>query len=260
MKQILWKAAVVAVIAMLASFAIVMTIVPAVGGVVDGNALFMIFVCPLLTAFPASIHLFRQKKVLAVTLQDLKVAHEELADAHLQLAEAHARLSEKARYDDMTGVLNRAAFMSALNSTRRRTDAGMLLIIDADNFKYVNDTHGHQQGDAALQLISHAIRQSVRVNDIVGRIGGEEFSVFLVDADIEEGLVVAERVRLAVEGLRFSPSDGKYLPMSVSIGAARFRRPLSWSQIMREADSRLYEAKRRGRNRVVFEEDARRAA
>lgn len=254
MKQIVLKAAAASVLAMLASFAIVMTVVPAVGGVVEGNALLMTLLCPLLTAFPASFHLFRQKKVLATTLDELKVAHDELADAHLQLAEAHARLSERARYDEMTGVLNRAAFMSALNNSRRRTDRGLLLIIDADNFKHVNDTHGHQQGDAALQLIAEAIRQSVRASDIVGRIGGEEFSVFLSGAEVEEGLVIAERIRLAVEALQFSPGDGTYLPLSVSIGASRYHRPLTWSQIMREADSRLYEAKRRGRNRVVFEQ------
>ena len=64
--------------------------------------------------------------------------------------------------------------------------------------------------------------------------------------------MVAERIRLGVEGLRFSPGEGKYLPLSVSIGAAQFLPHLSWSQLLREADSRLYEAKARGRNRVVF--------
>lgn len=260
MKQIVLKAATVSVIAMLASFAIVMTVVPAMGGVVGRNTLLMTLLCPLLIAFPCSLHLLRQKKVVATTLEELKAAHDELADAHLQLAEAHARLSERARYDEMTGVLNRAAFLSALNNSRRRTDRGMLLIIDADHFKHVNDNHGHQQGDAALQLIAGAVRKSVRASDIIGRIGGEEFSVFLAGADVEEGLVIAERIRLAVEELRFSPGDGKYLPLSVSIGAALFHRPLTWSQIMREADSRLYEAKRRGRNRVVFEAEKRQAA
>jgi diguanylate cyclase (GGDEF)-like protein len=128
-----------------------------------------------------------------------------------------------------------------------------MLIIDADRFKYINDTHGHAQGDVALSMIAEAIRGGVRGGDIVGRIGGEEFAAFLAGASCEEALIVAERVRLGVEGLRFSPGDGKFLPLSVSIGAARLRPHLSWSQTMREADRRLYEAKARGRNRVVFE-------
>lgn len=260
MKQLIAKAAAVAVGSALVSLMLVLAVVPAIGGVVEGNAIVMSIACPLAIAFPASLHAFWQKKRLADALAKLTSAHDELADAHMQLAEAHARLSEKARHDDMTGLLNREAFFSALKSTRRRTDAGALLIIDADNFKYINDTHGHAQGDAALLLIAEAIRVGVRDNDLVGRIGGEEFAAFLGGVDVEEATLVAERIRLGVEAIRFSPGDGKYLPLSVSIGAARLRPHVSWSEMMREADRRLYEAKRRGRNRVVFEPGAQAAA
>lgn len=260
MKQILAKAALIAVGSAAASLLIVLTVVPAIGGVVEGNALLMALVCPLVIAFPASLHDLLQRRKLADALAELTVAHDELADAHMQLAEAHARLSEKARHDDMTGLLNRETFFATLKNTRRRTDSGVLLIIDADNFKYINDTHGHPQGDAALLLIAEAIRNGVRDGDLVGRIGGEEFAAFLGGIDAEEAMIVAERIRLNVEALRFSPGDGKYLPLSVSIGAARLRPHVSWSEMMREADRRLYEAKRRGRNRVVFEGGTRAAA
>ena len=94
----------------------------------------------------------------------------------------------------------------------------------------------------------------------MGRIGGEEFAAFLGGASAEEGMMVAERIRIGVESLRFSPGAGKYLPLSVSIGAAMLRPHISLSEIMREADLRLYEAKRRGRNRVVFEGEPRKVA
>lgn len=256
MKEIVLKAAMVAAAAAAASLAIVLTVMPAIGGEVGGNAIFMSVLCPLVIAFPHSAHMFWQKRRLADTLADLTAAHDELADAHMQLAEAHARLSEKARHDVMTGLLNRETFFATLKNTRRRTDSGTLLIIDADNFKYINDTHGHLQGDEALLLIADAIRKGVRSDNLVGRIGGEEFAAFLPGASVDEALIVAERIRLGVEALRFSPGAGKYLPLSVSIGAARLRPHLSWSELMREADRRLYEAKRRGRNRVVFESDA----
>lgn len=260
MIQILFRSAVAAIASAAASIAIVMTLVPMVGGVVDGNAIIMTIVCPLALAFPCTMYFLFQKKRLREALAELTAAHEELAEVHADLAEAYARLSEKARHDDMTGLLNRETFFATLKNTRRRTDKGVLLIIDADNFKYINDTHGHQQGDVALLLIADAIRKGLRDGDLVGRIGGEEFAAFLGGANEEEAMLVAERIRLGVEALRFAPGEGKLLPLSVSIGAARLRPHLSWSDMMREADRRLYEAKRRGRNRVVFERGSQAAA
>ena len=261
MQNIALKSLAVALASAIVSLAIVMVVVPAIGGVVEGNAVLMTLVCPLAIAWPASAYALRQKARLTEALADLRAAHDELADAHVELAEAYSQLSEKARHDDMTGLLNRETFFAALKNTRRRTDTGSLLIIDADNFKYINDTHGHQQGDEALLLIAEAIQKGVRDDDLVGRIGGEEFAAFLVGASLEDAMTVAERIRLGVEELRFSPGEGKYLPLSVSIGAARLRPHVSWAEMMREADRRLYEAKRRGRNRVVFEDrDDRKAA
>ena len=260
MKQIFLKAAALAIASAAASFLIVITVVPAIGGVVEGNAVLMTLLCPLVIAFPASAYTFWQKEKVADAFRQLAAAHEQLADAHMQLAEAHAQLAEKARHDDMTRLLNREAFFSTLKSRRRRTDTGVLLVIDADNFKYINDTHGHQQGDTALLLIADAIRAGLREADVAGRIGGEEFAVYLAGTTAEEAMLVAERIRLGIEAIRFSPGEGKYLPLSVSIGAARLRPHLSWSQIMRQADRRLYEAKKQGRNRVVFESGSQMAA
>ena len=253
MIRLVWKAAAIAIASAAASFLLVITLVPAIGGVVEGNAILMTLVCPLVIAFPASLHTLWQKQRLGNALAELMKAHDQLADAHVQLAEAHARLSEKSRHDDMTGLLNRETFFASLKHARRRTDTGVLLIVDADNFKFINDTYGHQEGDVALLLIAEAIAKSVRDGDLVGRIGGEEFAAFLGGLDREEAMIAAERIRLSVEAIKFSPKAGTYLPLSVSIGAARLRPHVGWSDVFREADRRLYEAKRRGRNRVIFE-------
>lgn len=214
-------------------------------GLVDGKALLMCVLCPLLAAFPASFHTFRQKQLLRLALDDLRAAH-------AGLAAAHARLSEKARRDDMTGMLNRETFFAEMEAVRARCGHGTLLIVDADNFKMVNDNWGHLTGDAALLEISGAIRRAVRGQDIVGRIGGEEFAVFLADATHQESLVAAERIRSEVAAIVFQPQAGERLPLSVSIGGALHRAGTALSEMMREADRRLYEAKRRGRNRVIF--------
>lgn len=260
MKQVFAKAAFTAIVSAAVSLLLVLTIVPAVGGLVDGSRLAMATLCPLAISFPASFYLYHQKRKLSETLEALTTAHQRLAVAHAELADAHARLSEKARHDDMTGLLNRESFLAALKASRRRKDGGTLLIIDADHFKYINDTHGHGQGDIALSMIAKAISDGVRVGDLVGRIGGEEFAAFLNGVDEDEALLVAERIRLGVEALRFAPGDGKFLPLSVSIGGARFYPHLPVSQTMREADNHLYQAKARGRNCVVLGRAARHAA
>lgn len=251
MKQVLARAAMHAVLSTVASLVIVSAYLWTTFGEVGPTALMLAALCPLVLAFPVSALSLRQTQRLAGALASLRTAHEELADMHMRLAEAHARLSEKARHDDMTGMLNRRSFFAALKTARRRTDIGVLLIIDADHFKHINDTHGHLQGDHALVEIAGAIRGALRDGDLVGRIGGEEFAAFLVGADPDEAMLVAERIRLAVEAIRFHPEGGEHVPLSVSIGAARLRPDAAWSQMMREADRRLYEAKRRGRNRVV---------
>jgi diguanylate cyclase (GGDEF)-like protein len=208
-----------------------------------GTGLVMCVVCPLLIAWPSSAFMFWQK-------EKLRAALEQLSAAHRELAEAHRRLAEKARRDDMTGLLNREAFFAAVETARIEADKGTLLIIDADNFKQINDNHGHLAGDSALLEISAAIQRAVRNGDIVGRIGGEEFAVFLVGADPVESLRVAERVRAEVAGITFRQA-GARIPLSVSVGGAMHGRSCSLSDLLREADRRLYEAKRRGRNRVI---------
>ncbi len=127
--------------------------------------------------------------------------------------------------------------------------AGALLVIDADHFKAINDRFGHGQGDEALRIISRAIRNSVRGGDLVGRLGGEEFGVFLPGANEMNAADVAERIRRAIADAAFLP-NGARCPLSVSVGGAVYEVRIDFSDLFRVADQRLYEAKEAGRNRV----------
>ncbi|MGB3390875.1 MAG: GGDEF domain-containing protein [Pseudaminobacter sp.] len=244
MKSVILRATIVAVLAVLGSLLAVITIVPALGGVVDGNAWLMCIICPLVTAWPASFVMFRQG-------DRLKQAHRDLARAHVQLTAAHRRLAEKASRDPMTGMLNREAFFAVIDASRRKADRGALLIIDADHFKRINDSYGHLTGDRALLEIVAAITRGVRAGDTLGRIGGEEFGAFLIGATDAEATVVAERIRREVEQISFKPTDEGTIPLTVSIGGTTCKLGATVSELMRAADRCLYEAKRRGRNLAI---------
>jgi diguanylate cyclase (GGDEF)-like protein len=247
MNRIFLKSTLVAFSSLLASILLAVTVVPALGGTVDGNAWVMLTICPLAIAWPASAYTFWQGETL-------KKAHRELARAHAQLAAAHRRLEEKASRDNMTGMLNRESFFAVLDRSRRKADRGALLIIDADHFKKINDNFGHLTGDAALLEIASAITRAIRVGDILGRIGGEEFGAFLAGASDKEAMRVAERIRREVELIRFRPADERVVPLTVSIGGTPCGFDANVSDLMRAADKRLYEAKSRGRNLAIFDD------
>src|SRR5690349_19735092 len=181
MNKIFLKSTAVAFSSLLASLLLAIIVVPALGGVVDGNAWLMLTICPLAIAWPASAYTFWQG-------EKLRSAHSELARAHAELAATNRRLEEKASRDTMTGMLNRESFFAVLEGSRRRTDRGALLIIDADHFKKINDSYGHLTGDRALLEIAAAISAGVRAGDVLGRIGGEEFGAFLVGATDQEAI------------------------------------------------------------------------
>ncbi|MBB6407943.1 GGDEF domain-containing protein [Mesorhizobium sangaii] len=175
-----------------------------------------------------------------------------------QLAIAQRDLSIVAATDSLTAVLNRGAFSmlveAYLEQTRKQEQvhSGALLIIDADHFKSINDRHGHDCGDQALKLIAQAIKGQLRGGDIVGRIGGEEFGVFLPGVDPSHSWVVAESIRRRIREMDFSPG-GRPCPLSVSIGGTSFSGPTTFEEIFVAADRRLYAAKSNGRDQVSFD-------
>ena len=179
-----------------------------------------------------------------------------------QLAIAQRDLSIVAATDSLTAVLNRGAFSMLVEafleqarkqaSVNSAVNSGALLIIDADHFKAINDRLGHDCGDQALKLIAQAIKAQLRGGDIVGRIGGEEFGVFLPGVDPSQSWLVAESIRRRIREMEFSPG-GRSCPLSVSIGGTSFRGSTTYEQIFSAADKRLYTAKSNGRDQVSFD-------
>jgi diguanylate cyclase (GGDEF)-like protein len=172
-----------------------------------------------------------------------------------ELAIAHRRLTIYASTDGLTQVMNRAAFSTLVDAWLTETHAaerqkpGALLIIDADNFKAVNDRYGHDRGDEALVTIAGAIKSMLRAPDLVGRLGGEEFGVFLPGASRDQAESVAERLPQSVNSATFTPAGDAHR-LSVSVGGAVFDNALPFTELFRMADQQLYAAKQRGRNRV----------
>lgn len=164
-------------------------------------------------------------------------------------------LRRLAEIDALTGVFNRRALLTLLDkalSHAKRVQAPLpVLVIDLDNFKKINDTWGHQRGDDALKHFVDLAQRCLRNEDIMGRLGGEEFGIFLPGADPAGALAVAERLRALVE-TRPLAVDGGSLPMTVSIGVAQSTAGDAAQAVLQRADAAMYSAKERGRNRVEF--------
>jgi diguanylate cyclase (GGDEF)-like protein len=156
--------------------------------------------------------------------------------------------------DSLTQIPNRRALTDyAERSLARRTGLPMaLLMIDADHFKLINDTHGHQVGDEVLCKLASLLSARLRGHDLMGRFGGEEFMVIAPETGAEGALVLAESLRKIIDSTPFATAKG-IIPLSVSIGIsncpATARRELK--DMLAEADAALYDAKRTGRNKVV---------
>lgn len=163
-------------------------------------------------------------------------------------------LEQMATHDALTGVFNARAYYSiceqSIQMAQRSHKPYCVLFVDLDHFKRVNDTYGHAAGDAVLKAVAKCLSASLRKSDVLGRIGGEEFSIFLPDTSRLGGMQIAESLRKAIEGL--NPSIGeRTLSVTSSIGVAACEKvALPMQVIQRNADSAMYVAKTQGRNRV----------
>lgn len=167
-----------------------------------------------------------------------------------QVREAYRELSRVASTDYLTGCLNRRAFTTAAGAAAKIGRPGALLVIDVDGFKSINDVFGHDRGDDVLRRIVTIINDSTGASDLVGRLGGEEFGVYLRDAGDRQATSIAETIREAVAGLALSPPDAPHT-LSVSIGVATVAAPVGLSELLHLAESQLLAAKSNGRNRIA---------
>ena len=206
-----------------------------------------------------------QEKMLEA--QNTAQRHEnELAELNLSLEkqvierthelESAKQIAEQmARTDSLTGLKNRRAFFEYARvihgSASRFSRHYSVIMIDIDHFKKVNDTCGHQVGDAVIKGLANTIEKIIRSADVAGRIGGEEFAIVLPETSAENVMNLAERLRLSFSEINM-PMIGPELQLSVSVGIAEHKsEDSSIEDVMSRADAALYQAKEQGRNRVI---------
>lgn len=194
----------------------------------------------------------RVQQELLELIDEYAQKERELARAHRQLAEYAERLEELSLTDALTGLPNRRQFDAIMRhdfeSAVRDDQPLSVLMIDLDHFKWVNDTYGHQHGDAVLRTVAATLSEWARDADLVARWGGEEFVVLAPSTDGEGATALGERLRRAIEAIRLDDGPGA----TATIGVAARRDNESADALFGRADRALYQGKAIGRNRVVL--------
>jgi diguanylate cyclase (GGDEF)-like protein len=189
-----------------------------------------------------------------------------LARALNTISTSMASTTDAATVDKLTGVSNRQTLLESLfNEVDRANRYGRPLsvaFVDIDHFKAVNDTYGHSTGDIVLRGVAQTLKTNLRATDMVGRYGGEEFMLLLTETDVEEGAVLAEKLRTLVARQTFQVDGNPALSVTISIGiAGGMGQSLQTDNLARDADAAMYSAKSLGRNQTYIfaepSEDAR---
>jgi len=188
---------------------------------------------------------------LAISAYEISSLNMHLERERQALAEANQRLEQLAHFDPLTHVWNRYRIEEAINAelvaAKRYAAAFALLLFDVDNFKQINDTHGHSVGDDVLVALARLVEGSLRGCDRLGRWGGEEFIVLATHSDVDAAMGLAERLRSLVAELSIA---GLEQSITVSIGVAVWQPGDSCKTLISRADDAMYRAKHGGRNRV----------
>lgn len=212
----------------------------------------MSLLIPLVITIPLGFYMAKQRFKLVCLTNRLK-------ETQTKLRTANKVLEQRANFDGLTGLLGRESFFDQLDKMRADQATSVLMIVDADHFKNINDNFGHPVGDQALMLLGKIFRKTLRRNDLVGRIGGEEFGIFLPDTSAPEGQIIGEIIRHEIENTIFEPYRNMRHVITVSIGVTDISQHQQRAAILRNADTALFTAKRCGRNQVVLFEPGMRA-
>lgn len=179
---------------------------------------------------------------------------ERLRESRRRLAATLDQVQRLISHDELTRTLNRRSLVERLRAEIGRCERSggsfSLAIMDLDHFKSVNDSHGHAAGDEVLRGFAGAVHDAMRVSDVFGRYGGEEFLLILNGSSATGALEAAERIRAAVVSRDWSAA-APGLGVTVSVGITAFRKGDTIESLLKRSDNALYEAKRTGRNRVV---------
>lgn len=177
----------------------------------------------------------------------------------MRMRDSNEKLNFMATRDPLTGLFNARAYYeiceSLISLARRNNSPYAVLFVDLDHFKSINDTYGHAAGDVVLKSVADCLAKNIRQSDHLGRIGGEEFSIFLPNTSFDDAVMLAEHLRRSVEATMLAIGDG-HRKITASIGVARNRHSeQSMLEIQQQADLAMYRAKAAGRNRVSALDD-----
>jgi diguanylate cyclase (GGDEF)-like protein len=191
------------------------------------------------------------RNLLKILTQWIRENTECMVDSSSKIGE----LTNHAATDPLTGLFNRRwlddALAHFLVDALETAQPLCVLLLDVDHFKSYNDTYGHSAGDHALKVISNTLKHAIRPQDFACRYGGEEFLVLLPHTTIQEGSMVAERIRHAIEEKSIIAVDGEALPkLTISVGLAVSKTDSTPKSLIDSADAKLYQAKQEGRNCV----------
>ena len=197
------------------------------------------------------VDITEQKEIQASMIK----THTKLAIQTKKLKDANKKLEFMARKDFLTGINNRGYFFELLNELwikeLKENQQLYIVMLDLDKFKEVNDTYGHKAGDEVLQAFTKSVESNISKDDLFGRLGGEEFTLVMVDDDEESVMMKLEKVRTSVENLQIV-SNNQNITITVSVGVAIKENNKSVDVILDNADKKLYEAKTTGRNQIKF--------
>ena len=193
-------------------------------------------------------------------LQELRArlqVGQRILDLQNGLIAARDELSFRATHDSLTGIANRGVVLDAIHRehSRQVREGGTLgiVMVDLDHFKQVNDTYGHQAGDAVLKEVARRMASCVRPYDTVGRYGGEEFLVVVASADSVGALALADRICREVASAPVTTDEGAVrITASCGVAVSDAAKPLDSEELLHAADEALYSAKQQGRNRAVL--------